>query len=133
MLSSRRLPVMQREATLTKRPSSQALLKDYQSSASTSSRIGKLRRRVTSASPSISSKMLRTSPSSSMEMIQSSFALWTMTFWMVNSPTRLGPSKPHEWIVSIAQPKHCRYASTEWFRRILETYRHGTHNLSHKP
>ncbi len=29
---------------------------------------------------------------------------------------------------SISQPKHCRYASTEWFRQILETYHHGLIN-----
>ncbi len=49
--------------------------------------------RVTSSSTSIASKMLRTTPSSSMEMMQSSFALWTMTLWMANSPARLVDSQ----------------------------------------
>ena len=130
--------LMQRKATLTKRPSSQGLLKDYQSCActssrdwqalfasatqlqtlvavtvhpsgisradvsrrtstlSTSSKIGKLCRRVTSASASIASKRLRTTPSLLMEMIQSSLALWTMTLWMANSPTLMAdPQASH--------------------------------------
>ena len=38
----------------------------------------------------------RTTPSSSMEIIQSSFALWTMTLWMANSPTQLAePQASH--------------------------------------
>ncbi len=130
MLPSHRL--MQRKATLTKLPSLQALLKDYQtgastskkigkpslqallnfrrfllplcapprgmscadvsrriSTSSTSSKIGKLNLRVKSSSTSIASKILRTTPSSLMEMMQSSFALRTMTFWMANSPMLL--------------------------------------------
>jgi hypothetical protein len=30
-----------------------------------------------------------------MEMIQSPFALWTMTLWMANSPTRLADPQVH--------------------------------------
>ncbi len=49
MLPSRRLK--QRESTPTKQPSSQALLKDYQSCASTSSKIGKPSSQALFASP----------------------------------------------------------------------------------
>ncbi len=108
MLPSSRLK--HRESTLTKQPSSQALLKDYQSGASTSSKIGKpssqalpnFRRFLLllcaqprgiqckreqkdqhveyeqqdwQAAQESASKMLRTTPSSLIEMILSSFVL----------------------------------------------------------